>query len=235
MRLRSCPKTDERPAGYIVDQFREVNNHPLYPVKNREFQKLLRDIHDYIKRIIIDHTKLNIGPTLSYIILKEYSNGYHNLGASLIDFKNIKRDVKCYIGDNDASMFIGNFKRLAETQGFYFAYDLNGSTCLTKVFWADQEAINNYKIFGETISFDPTYGTNKYFMVFTPFTGVVHNKKTVTFGVGLLEFESQESFEWIFRKVFDAMGLKQPQCIITYQCPGIKKACPNIFTNAIHK
>jgi len=163
--VQSLSETAERPAGYIVDQFREVHNHTLYCVKNREFQKLSRDVHDYIKRVIIDHTKLNIGSTLSYRILKEYVNGYQNLGASLADFKNFKRDIKCYIGDNDASMFINNFKMLAETQGFYFAYDLDEDKCLTKVFWADQEAIKNYKLFGDTISFDPTYGTNKYFMV----------------------------------------------------------------------
>ncbi|XP_074300974.1 protein FAR1-RELATED SEQUENCE 5-like [Silene latifolia] len=72
-------------------------------------------------------------------------------------------------------------------------------------------------------------------MVFTPFTGVDHNKKTVTFAAGLLEFESQDSFEWIFTKFLEAMRQQQPQCIIKDQCPGIKKACPNIFKNSVHK
>ncbi|XP_074291363.1 protein FAR1-RELATED SEQUENCE 5-like [Silene latifolia] len=31
------------------------------------------------------------------------------------------------------------------------------------------------------------------------------------------------------------MGQQQPQCIITDQCLGIKKACPNIFKNSVHK
>ncbi|XP_074278102.1 protein FAR1-RELATED SEQUENCE 5-like [Silene latifolia] len=31
------------------------------------------------------------------------------------------------------------------------------------------------------------------------------------------------------------MGQQQPQCIITDQCPGIKKACPNILKNYVHK
>ncbi|XP_074266233.1 protein FAR1-RELATED SEQUENCE 5-like [Silene latifolia] len=31
------------------------------------------------------------------------------------------------------------------------------------------------------------------------------------------------------------MGQQQPQCIITDQCPGIKKACPNVFKNSVHK
>ncbi|XP_074283255.1 protein FAR1-RELATED SEQUENCE 5-like [Silene latifolia] len=31
------------------------------------------------------------------------------------------------------------------------------------------------------------------------------------------------------------MGQQQPQCIITDQCPGIKKACPNVLKNSVHK
>ncbi|XP_074277311.1 protein FAR1-RELATED SEQUENCE 1-like [Silene latifolia] len=108
MRLRTCEKTDDRPAVYIVDVFVDVHNHSLYSVKNREFQKLSRDVHDYIKRTTIDHTKLNI------------------------DFKNFKRNIKCFIGDKDAKMFIEHLKMLAETNGFYFAYDQDENRCLTK-------------------------------------------------------------------------------------------------------
>ncbi|XP_074278299.1 protein FAR1-RELATED SEQUENCE 1-like [Silene latifolia] len=31
------------------------------------------------------------------------------------------------------------------------------------------------------------------------------------------------------------MGQQQPQCVITDQCHGIKKACPNVFYNSVHK
>jgi len=31
------------------------------------------------------------------------------------------------------------------------------------------------------------------------------------------------------------MGQKQPQCVITDQCPGIKNAYPKIFNKSIHK
>ncbi|KAK9666051.1 hypothetical protein RND81_14G156200 [Saponaria officinalis] len=230
MRLKSVEK-----GGYIVDQFREIHNHPLYSVKNREFQKLSRNLSLYHKKTIIDHSKVNIGPTKSFRIVKEYSNGYQNVGASLMEFKNFQRDVKCYIGDNDAAMFISNFQKLAETKGLYFAYEVDDTKCLTRAFWADKEAKSNYLVYGDTISFDPTYGTNKYFMVFTPFTGVDNNKKSVTFGAGLLSFEDEESFTWMFQRFLDAMGGKEPVCIITDQDPAIKNACPAVFKTARHK
>ncbi|KAK9688859.1 hypothetical protein RND81_09G016500 [Saponaria officinalis] len=201
MRLRSCEK-----RGFIVDQL--IHNHALYSVKNREFQKLSRNLSLYHKKTIIDHSKVNIGPTKSFRIVKEYSNGYQNMGASLMEFKNNQRDVKCYIGDNDAAMFIGNFQKLAETRGLYFAYEVDDTKCLTRVFgWTRKQR--------ETILYN--------------------NKISVTFRAGLLSFEDEESFTWMFLRFLEAMGGKEPQCIITDQDPAIKNACPAVFKTARYK
>ncbi|XP_074266464.1 protein FAR1-RELATED SEQUENCE 7-like [Silene latifolia] len=53
---------------------------------------------------------------------------------------------------------------------------------------------DNYKIFGDAVSFDPTDSTNKYSMVFTPFTGVDHHKRSVTFCGALIAREDYELF-----------------------------------------
>ncbi|XP_074314094.1 protein FAR1-RELATED SEQUENCE 5-like [Silene latifolia] len=50
--------------------------------------------------------------------------------------------------------------------------------------YIDPICIKNYMLFGEVLSADATYGTNKYDMVFVPFTGVDHHKRCITFGVG---------------------------------------------------
>ncbi|XP_074277950.1 protein FAR1-RELATED SEQUENCE 5-like [Silene latifolia] len=43
------------------------------------------------------------------------------------------------------------------------------------------ECRRNYSIFGDGLSYDATYETNKYRMKFTPFTGVDHHKRSLTF------------------------------------------------------
>ncbi|KAL8123920.1 hypothetical protein AgCh_011795 [Apium graveolens] len=43
---------------------------------------------------------------------------------------------------------------------------------LTRLFWADVRGRRNYEVFEDVISFDATYRTNKYGMVFVPFIGV---------------------------------------------------------------
>ncbi|KAK9740407.1 hypothetical protein RND81_03G032900 [Saponaria officinalis] len=106
---------------------------------------------------------------------------------------------------------------------------------LCRVFWADAEAIRNYSCFGDAISFDPTYGTNKYCMVFTPFTGVDHHKRSDFFGASLLSNEDEESFKWTFENFLKAMSQKEPQCIITDQDPAIKNAVRSVFKKSRHR
>ncbi|KAK9740737.1 hypothetical protein RND81_03G056700 [Saponaria officinalis] len=153
-----------------------------------------------------------------------------------MDFKNFQRDVKCFIGLKDAKMFVNNFEKLLQTgNGFYFAYELDEGRNLCRVFWADAESKRAYHAFGDCMSFDPTYGTNKYCMVFTPFTGVDNHKKSITFGCALLSNEDEESFKWTFGKFLEAMGKKEPQFIITDQDPEIKNAVPAVFKTARHR
>ncbi|XP_074283584.1 protein FAR1-RELATED SEQUENCE 7-like [Silene latifolia] len=167
---------------------------------------------------------------------KEQVNGYENIGASLNDFKNFHRDVKCFINERDVQLFVDHFKEMTETRiGFYFDYDLDDDGSLRRAIWADGTARDNYKIFGDAVSFDPTYSTNKYSMVFTPFTGVDHHKRSVTFCGALIAREDYESFNWVFSRFLIAMGGKEPEYIITDQDPGIIKSFPLVFKTARHR
>ncbi|KAK9733672.1 hypothetical protein RND81_04G083200 [Saponaria officinalis] len=129
---------------YVICQFREGQNHRHVLVKNREFQKLSRNLTLYQKQIIINHSKINIGASKTYRICKEVSNGYENV-------------------------------------------DAHGKSA--------------YLAFSDGASFDPTYGINKYFMFFTPFTGIDNHKKSVTFACALLSNEDEESFVWVADKI----------------------------------
>ncbi|XP_074299159.1 protein FAR1-RELATED SEQUENCE 2-like [Silene latifolia] len=116
-------------------------------------------------------TKVNIGPTSTFRSVKEYVDGYENIGASLTGFKNFGREIKCFIGLKDAQMSQRPVETLHETQeGFYYAYDIDQNKCLFRVFWADAAARRNYALYGEAVTFDPTYSTNKYDMIFAPFS-----------------------------------------------------------------
>ncbi|XP_074288937.1 protein FAR1-RELATED SEQUENCE 5-like [Silene latifolia] len=217
---------------YKIEQFREGHNHPLTLVKNREFEKLVENIsilNEYQKQLIIHNLRLNVGASLTYNLCKKQAEGFENVGASLMQFKNFQRNVKCLLNDKDGQMFISHLKTLRETKGLVFAYETDADNSLTRIVWTNADSIRCYALFGDEISFDPTYGTNKYNMKFAPFTGINNHKNSITFGCVLLEHEDDDSFIWGFQQFLKEMGGKEPNYIISDQDPGIINAVEGVF------
>ncbi|KAL7213824.1 hypothetical protein ACSBR2_016372 [Camellia fascicularis] len=52
---------------------------------------------------------------------------------------------------------------------------------ITNIFWADHEMITDYELFGDAVSFDTTFRTNKEYRPLALFTGFNHFRKTVIF------------------------------------------------------
>nr|GEV16419.1 hypothetical protein [Tanacetum cinerariifolium] len=88
---------------------------------------------------------------------------------------------------------------------------------------ADEVDKCNYKEFGDIISFDTTFRTNKYDMVFVPFTRIDNHKKCATVGSGLLLKEDTEAYTWLLRSFMTAHE-KQPTMIVTDQDGAMKLA-----------
>ncbi|XP_074291899.1 protein FAR1-RELATED SEQUENCE 5-like [Silene latifolia] len=101
--------------------------------------------------------------------------------------------------------------------------------------YIDPICIKNYMLFGEVLLADATYGTNKYNMVFVPFTRVDHHKRCITFGAGLIGDESIECYTWLFKTFLEAMGGCQPRIIITDQDKSMKSVVPEVFKESTHR
>ncbi|XP_019157461.1 PREDICTED: protein FAR1-RELATED SEQUENCE 5-like [Ipomoea nil] len=124
---------------------------------------------------------MNIGPVQSFRLFGEMFGGLANVGATSLEFRNIKRDVDAFSAGVDAQMI-----------------------------------------------------TNRYDMVFTPFTGVNNHKKSITFGAGLLTKENIESYVWLFEKFKEAMG-SEPVLVVTDQDAAMRVAFPRVFKEAKHR
>ncbi|CAH9064884.1 unnamed protein product [Cuscuta epithymum] len=221
--------------GYKIKFFEERHNHSMSSPSSLPFLKANRKLDIGHKKFVLNCAKANIGTMKCYRLYKETVGGYANIGATSVDFKNFKRDLKAYLVGVDAQILIDKLFRKKEISStFSFDYDVDESDQLTRVFWADPVCIKNYSLFGDVVSFDATYETNRYDMVFAPFTGVDNHKKCITFGVGLLSKEDVESYVWLFRCFLNAMG-REPKCIITDQDPSMKIAIPQVFTKSCHR
>ncbi|XP_076910400.1 protein FAR1-RELATED SEQUENCE 5-like [Bidens hawaiensis] len=121
--------------------------------------------------------------------------GFEEVGATKDDCKNFIQSLTYYIGEHDAEMAV---QRLSEKKnccdGYLFEYTVNFNGELNRLFWADEISKKNYLAFGDIISFDATFKTNKYDMVFVPFTAIDNHCRNVTFGAALLSSESIEAY-----------------------------------------
>ena len=103
------------------------------------------------------------------------------------------------------------------------------------MFSADGVARWNYALYGDVVSFDTTYDTNRYKMIFALFTGMDNHRLCVTFGAAFLGDEKAESFMWLFDKFLGAMGGHMPIRLITDQDPAMKVAIASKFHSTTHR
>ncbi|KAK1372892.1 hypothetical protein POM88_029085 [Heracleum sosnowskyi] len=235
-----CPtKLSLRAVGensFLVYKFIETHNHPFASKSGMQFLRCNRSLTDFHQHFIVDAGKVNIGATRAHGFYKSLCGSYENVGATVVDFKKISRDFKKKIGKHDADLIVQKFKDIQLTYdgAFKYEYETDSSNRLTRLFWADGIGRQNYEVFGDVVSFDAIYRTNRYSMVFVPLIGIDNHWKSVTFAGALLESESSENFTWYcesYKKIFG----KEPKCIITDQCAAMKIAIENCFPLVKHR
>ncbi|KAK1399962.1 hypothetical protein POM88_009825 [Heracleum sosnowskyi] len=223
-------------GGFYVKEFTEYHNHSFAGKGTMQFLRCSRSLTEFHKRFIIDAAKLNIGATRAHAIFKSMIGSYENVGATVVDFKKFSRDIKEYIGKHDADILIQKFKDIqaSSDNNFRFEYKTDENNHLTQLFWADGVGRRNFEVFGDVISFDATYRTNKYGMVFIPFIGIDNHWKSVTFAAVLLEKEDADNYKWAcesFKKFFGS----SVKCIVTDQDPAMKIAIEECFPGVKHR
>ncbi|XP_074290170.1 protein FAR1-RELATED SEQUENCE 5-like [Silene latifolia] len=176
--------------------------------------------------MIVSNSKANVGPSLTHQLCTQQLGGFQNVGATVKQFKNFQREMKCLMNSHDGEMFKSRLDTLAETKGLHFVYEKDSKNALPRIFWTNCDMQRAYALFGDGVSYDPTYGTNKYNMTFTPFTGIDHHKRSITFACALIEHENDESFMWVFDRFKGSYGWERAQLHNHRRRPGIIKAVP---------
>nr|XP_020167235.2 protein FAR1-RELATED SEQUENCE 5-like [Aegilops tauschii subsp. strangulata] len=221
---------------YKIDSWIEHHVHGLVSPDKRHLIRSNRRVSERAKNTLYTCHKASIGTSQAYRLLQVSEGGIPNAGCTKRDLQNYYRGLRYKIRDADAQMFVAQLARKQEVNSsFFYDFGVNDEGNLVRVFWADATSRKNYSHFGDVISFDSTYTTNQYNMIFTPFTGVNHHLQSVLFGAGFLSNEKDESYIWLFQTFLKAMGGVAPRLIITDEAASIKNGIDKVLPATMHR
>ncbi|XP_021996142.1 protein FAR1-RELATED SEQUENCE 5-like [Helianthus annuus] len=221
--------------SYNLYRFVEQHNHTLISQEDMQFVSSSRNLTVMKQKRIYSLSTLNLGPVKSFHIMRTEYGGFEEVGATIVDCKNFKRDLNCFIGEYDAEMIVQRLTNKKEYMwDFSFEYTVDSNGCLTGLFWADEVSKQNYSVFGDVISFDATFKMNKYKMVFVLFSGIDNHFHNVNLGAGLIAKETTESYVWLLTCFLNAFG-HQPKVVVTDQDVAMKATIETVFTDSRHR
>ncbi|XP_042950352.1 protein FAR1-RELATED SEQUENCE 5-like [Carya illinoinensis] len=190
---RPCPtsKTDckatinalFRKGMLTLSSVNNTHNHSLSPQKSRFFC-CNREVSESVKRVLDINDQARIRMSKSFASLVQEAGGFENLPFNEKDCCNyIDRAHHLRLGKGGVGVLREYFTQMQyKNDRFFSLMDMDDDGRLRHVFWADARSRAAYKYFGDIVTFDTTYLTNRYGMPFAPFVGVNHHGQSILLG-----------------------------------------------------
>ena len=126
-----------------------------------------------------DQAEINVSRNFRSFVVE--ADGYENLTFGEKDCRNyIDKVRRLRLGTGDAEAIQKYFVRMQKQNSqFYYVMDVDDESRLRNVFWVDARCRVAYEYFGEVITFDTSYLTNKYDMPFASFVGLNHHGQSM--------------------------------------------------------
>lgn len=224
-------------SGWSVTKVVSAHNHPMKKsvgvTKNYQSHN---QIDEGTRGIIEEMVDSSMSLTNMYGML----SGMHG-GPSMVPFTRKAMDRLAYAirrdeSSDDMQKTLDVLKDLQKrSKNFFYSIQVDEACRVKNIFWSHAVSRLNFEHFGDVITFDTTYKTNKYNMPFAPFVGVNNHFQSTFFGCALLREETEESFTWLFNTFKECMNGKVPIGILTDNCPSMAAAIRTVFPNTIHR
>ena len=197
-------------------------NHKRMTDDEKAFSKILQDAR--------------IKPMKIMAIFRELKGSFKNVFFNARNLDNLKQKERIKTRNSDIEATVNYLKKVQiESPGFYYTMRVDEENRVKSIFWTDARGKMDYELYGDFISFDTTFSTNKYNMPFAPIVGINGHAKNVIFGCALLEDQTAETFEWVFKTFVETMNGKKPKIIMTDQDAAMKKAIADFMPDVIHR
>jgi len=169
----------EGEGNYEVTDVVLEHNHLLHLPKTRHLMASQRKISDLQAFEIETADDSGIRPKAAHELASRQVGGQLNLSYTCRDRKNYlqsKRQRELAFGQA-GSMLKYFHDKISENPSFQYALQLDCEEHITNIFWADAKMILDYAHFGDVVTFDTTFGTNKEYRPFGVFLGLTSSEK----------------------------------------------------------
>lgn len=221
---------------WAVTKLVKEHNHDLVPPDKVHCLRSHRHVSGPARSLIDTLQAAGMGPSGVMSVLIKESGGINNVGFTKVDCQNYMSSSRQRTLGSGGQHIFDYLKRMqGEDPGFFCAVQGDSENPTGNIFWADANSRVNYQYFGDTVTFDTAYRTNRYRVPFAPFTGWNHHGQPVLFGCALLLNESESSFVWLFQTWLAAMSDHHPLSITTDQDRIIRAAVAQVFPGTRHR
>ncbi|XP_047180971.1 protein FAR1-RELATED SEQUENCE 3-like [Vigna umbellata] len=131
----------------------------------------------------------------SFLSIVGEAGGFENMQFVERDARNfICHHRRSFCKEGDGQVLLHDFSKMRDLNNeFFYDIEMDEDNRICSVFWADARSRAACDEFGDVVSFDTTYLTNKYDMPFAPFVGVNHHGQSILLGCGLLSSQDTAS------------------------------------------
>ncbi|KAG9454611.1 hypothetical protein H6P81_007515 [Aristolochia fimbriata] len=216
---------------WMIHFVEKEHSHELASTSNMQTVRSCRKLQAVANKSQTDHS-LDLASQPNKIT----SNGFSNNHVT-------EQDKESYIYSMQERTFSkGDVKALteyfirkqSENPSFFYAVEIDEEEHIRNIVWVDPKSRMAYNHFGDVVTFDTTYVTNKYQVPFAPFVGVNHHGQSVLLGCALLTDQTVSSVTWVFQTWLAAMSGCQPRSIITEQDGALQSAVAKVFPGTRH-
>ncbi|XP_042477659.1 protein FAR1-RELATED SEQUENCE 5-like [Macadamia integrifolia] len=221
---------------YNCVEFVEEHNHELHLPSTSHIMKSQMSVYEFhaFEIDLVDDS--GIRPKDMFEYMSRHAGGKQSIGHLKEDQNNYLRTKRqrdlCYGEAGSLLLYFENQVRI--NPSFTYSLQLNNDEQITNIFWADPKMRIYYTQFGDVVSFDTIFSTNKESRPFRIFAGFNHHRGIVIFGVALLYNETADSFKWLFEVFLEAHGQKKSITIFTDQDVVIGKALTEVLPKRWH-
>ncbi|XP_015945326.1 protein FAR1-RELATED SEQUENCE 5 [Arachis duranensis] len=231
MRIKSRDSTGK----WYVSRFVDNHNHDLLPAKFVEYLPSHRKISDVDKAHMDSMRQVGISIPKIYESIAAQAGGFNRVSFTKRDMYNeIWWQRALQNGNVNADLrALANAARIDDRM--FWRYEVGVGNHMCDLFWSNGRSQEDYKLFGDVLAFDATYGRNKYNLPVIVFFGVNHHMQTCVFGTAMVSCESQSSYVWVLMRFLECMGGKPPTAVITDGDRSMRIAIQQVLPEAHHR